>query len=45
MGLKERKQLIEYLTQINSREGVPNNPDVKRLNHSGVRNGSRSYFG
>jgi hypothetical protein len=27
------------LTQINSREGVPNNPDVKRLNHSGVRMG------
>ncbi len=38
-GLEREKQLIDYLTQINSREGVPNNPDVKRLNHSGVRMG------
>lgn len=38
-GVEREKQLIEYLTQINSREGVPNNPDVKRLNHSGVRMG------
>lgn len=38
-GVEREKQLIDYLTQINSREGVPNNPDVKRLNHSGVRMG------
>jgi hypothetical protein len=38
-GLEREKQLVDYLTQINSREGVPNNPDVKRLNHSGVRMG------
>ncbi len=38
-GVEREKQMIDYLTQINSREGVPNNPDVKRLNHSGVRMG------
>ena len=38
-GVEREKQMIDYLTQINSREGVPNNPDVKRLNYSGVRMG------
>ncbi len=38
-GIEREKQMIDYLTQINSREGVPNNPNVKRLNHSGVRMG------
>ena len=44
-GFEQDKQLKEYLTQINSRSGVPNNPDVKRLNHSGVRMGFVHIFG
>ncbi len=44
-GFEQDKQHKEYLTQTGSREGVPNNPDVKRLNHSGVRMGFVHVFG
>ena len=34
-----------FLTQPESRESTVNNPDVKRLNHSGVRMGFVHVFG
>lgn len=39
------KSLRDFLTQPESRESTINNPDVKRLNHSGVRMGIVHVFG
>lgn len=44
-NLDINKQLEEALTSISSRESVENNPNVKRLNLSGVRMGVVHVFG